>query len=874
MNTFVQGQRWVVDSEPELGLGVVVEVSTRIVTIFFELGECDRQYSIQQAPLTRIHFAVGDEIHLASGESAIVTEVVDYDGLLAYDIGGDNYILETKLSSKIQLNQPYMRLIMGQVDKANWFHFRRQLDAAMSRVSQSRLTGLLGVRANLIPHQLYVAWSACNRERVRVLLADEVGLGKTIEAGMILSRLLKLERIQRALIIVPDALQVQWLVELVRKFSLRPSLYDDAEYDFWQNQIHIIPQSALNREIENLVNAEFDIALIDEAHNIALSSDSFSSLNKLAQSVEHLVLLTATPEQLGVESHFARLQLLDSAKFSDFEQFITSEKQYAQINDAIKQLPEGRDKLVQQLKLDSSLDDAQLIDQVLDCHGIGRVMFRNVRKAIEGFPERIAHAHSLAEQSWPAVYEWLVQFARSYKKEKILVICHDIETVLDCENYLFSKHGISVALFHEEMNLIDRDKAAAYFSSAEDGAQILICSEMGSEGRNFQFSCHLVCLDLPDHPDVLEQRIGRLDRIGQTRNVNIHIPFAENSEQALRFHWYHEILNCIERLTPAAGQIHDQYWADFQKSPDKALEEEIQNALASLEQAVQDGRDALLELNSCRQPFANELSEQISSFENTTPLGLVEQACDLLNIHFEQTRDHCYNIIPSDKMLVPSVPGIPPDGVEVTFSREVACAREDLLFVSWDAPLITGLWEMLHNSELGSATIAVLNSHQLPEGHCLIEACYDFVIQAKEAPECLPFLTHRSIRTLALDISDKDLAEALTEQSLQNSLSSVKKSLGRSIVTAKKDEIPAWYKKTEGFAEIKKQKLIAETCDAAESFFTKEIDRLNFLSQHNPNVDENEVLALQTKKENIISALKNHSVLQLSGIRLIVVAKP
>jgi len=200
-NTFVLGQRWVVDSEPDLGLGLVVGTSPRTVDLFFEQGDCERRYATEQAPLTRIAFEAGDTIDVfMDGEQKVVKEVLEQEGLLIYKCVDDELVPETKLSSAIQLNQPFMRLMTGQIDKPNWFSFRRKLDGAMGRTWRSRLSGLLGTRASLIPHQLYIAWKACELERVRVLLADEVGLGKTIEAGMILARMLKSERIQRVLI--------------------------------------------------------------------------------------------------------------------------------------------------------------------------------------------------------------------------------------------------------------------------------------------------------------------------------------------------------------------------------------------------------------------------------------------------------------------------------------------------------------------------------------------------------------------------------------------------------------------------------------------------------------------------------------------------
>src|SRR5690606_19574374 len=177
------------------------------------------------------------------------------------------------------MNQPLLHLQTGQLDAAKWFAFRRQLDRATARAWQSQLGGLLGVRANLIPHQLYVAHSACNRENVRVLLADEVGLGKTIEAGMILTRLLRFDRVRRALVLVPDALQIQWLVELIRRFNLRPDLYASEEHDYLTGQIHLVPHSAMTSD-ERLreLAGEFDLVIVDEAHHIQPGSEPFSLL--------------------------------------------------------------------------------------------------------------------------------------------------------------------------------------------------------------------------------------------------------------------------------------------------------------------------------------------------------------------------------------------------------------------------------------------------------------------------------------------------------------------------------------------------------------------------------------------------------------------
>lgn len=875
MSEFVPGQRWVVDSEPELGLGVVLALDARAVTMLFPQVECERMYTRHKAPLTRIAFEVGDEIHLVDGSLVRVQQVHDQGGLLIYDVGQEQLIPESALPSEIKMNQPFLRLLTGQLDSAKWFAFRRQLDAAMAQTWQSQLTGLLGNRADLIEHQLYVAHAACDRDRVRVLLADEVGLGKTLEAGMILSRMLRFERVHRALILIPDALQVQWLVELIRRFNLKPDLYAEQEHDFQAGQIHLVPHSAVGTD-ERLYPAaeEFDMVIVDEAHHLQPGSPAFELLQYLAHTCPHIVLLSATPEQLGVESHFARLQLLDSAKFSSLGDFVAQEEAYVELNQKIQALPESRSELISQYGLDAEWGDQQILNHLLDCHGVGRVMFRNTRASVIGFSQRIAKVHELENDGWDAKFEWLVQFAKSCS-DKILVICHLVDRVYDCEHYLWQKHGVHVALFHEQMDLIERDSAAAYFAEEDGGAQILVCSEIGSEGRNFQFSHHLVCLDLPEHPDLLEQRIGRLDRIGQKHDVQVHIPYGANSVTSERLFWYHEILCCIDRQSPAAGTVHDQFWPQLQHSDaDAPVRDEALAKLKALEVQIQQGRDALLEKNSCRQPQAASLLEAIATFEQQTPLDLVEQASELLNFHFEESQQGIYSLIPADNMLIASLPGIPADGAEVTFSRALANAREDVLFLTWDAPLIVGLWEILHHSDLGSASVALLPSQQLPAGQCLLETCFDLLIQSPQRAACLPYLTDLSVRTLVLDISDNDLSTVLPEKSFDNSLKPVDKKLARQIILSRKDVLPDWYHKAEGFAEQQKAKLVALAQQKVEQHFDAEISRLSSLAKKNPAVSEDEVKALSDKQTAMIAALQNNVQIQLSAIRMVVTTTP
>ena len=874
MPEFVPGQRWVADAEPDLGLGVVLSVDGRAVTLAFPQATCERHYAKAEAPLTRIIFEPGDEIQKADGSSAIVEEIFEQGGLVLYGVDGDQLVPETSLASEIKMKQPLLRLLTGQLDKPQWFAFRRKYASAISQVWQSHLVGLLGARANLISHQLYVTWSACERERVRVLLADEVGLGKTLEAGMILSRMLRTERVSRCIIFVPDALQIQWLVELIRRFNLIPDLFAGAEHDFNSGSIHLIPHSAMDEaeQFEPFLG-EFDLVIVDEAHHLVPETPAFELLRQLSERSEHLVLLSATPEQLGIEGHFARLQLLDSAKFNGLEQFLEQEESYSGLNQKIKNLASERDQVVAEYGIEPSSSDQEVIDYLLDCHGVGRVMFRNTRAAVSGFPSRVVEPHELDDDSWDAKYEWLATWSKQNSSEKILVICHSKVNALECETYLWDKYGVDVSLFHEDMDLIERDRAAAYFADMEGGCQLLICSEIGSEGRNFQFSHHLVCLDLPEHPDLLEQRIGRLDRIGQTQDVHIHILFAEGSNDALRFHWLNETLDCIAQQNPAAGSVHDAYWFDFVAAPESsrtAIEKEARARCQQLQQEIHDGRDALLELNSCRQPAADDLLTRIAEFEQHTPFELVETASDLFNFHFEESHDGAYSVIPSDNMMVHALPGVPPDGFEVTFDRSVANAREDLVFLSWDSPFISGLWEMMQQSDLGSASVALFPNRQLPAGQCLLETNFNISIQSEYAASCWPFLPDLSVRALVLDMSEKDLSKTLPEQALEKLLNSVEKKLARKIVLSRKEQIPQWYHRAEEFAEAHKALLIDEAIERASKHYHHESQRLRFLAEKNPSVSEEEVAAIENKRDQVVNALRNQVNLNLAAIRLIV----
>ncbi len=354
---FTLGQRWISDTESELGLGTVVALDARMVTLLFPaIGE-NRLYSRNDSPITRVMFNPGDTITSHEGWQLHVDKVNEENGLLSYtgtrlDTQEANVTLrEVLLDSKLVFSKPQDRLFAGQIDRMDRFALRYRARKFQSEQYRMPWSGLRGQRTSLIPHQLHIAHDVGRRHAPRVLLADEVGLGKTIEAGMILHQQLLSGAAERVLIVVPETLQHQWLVEMLRRFNLRFSLFDDERYaeaqhdaynPFETEQLVICSLDFVRRSkqrLEHLCDAEWDLMVVDEAHHLVWSEEApsreYQAIEQLAERVPGILLLTATPEQLGMESHFARLRLLDPNRFHDFEQFVEEQQNYRPVADAV-----------------------------------------------------------------------------------------------------------------------------------------------------------------------------------------------------------------------------------------------------------------------------------------------------------------------------------------------------------------------------------------------------------------------------------------------------------------------------------------------------------------------------------------------------------
>ena len=946
-STFAIGQRWISNSEAELGLGIVKEELGRRVVISFPAAQEERTYAADNAPLSRVIYPVDDTVNTEEGLQFTITAQHDLNGCIIYhgtdDAGQEVSIHELDLSSHVQFSQPQDRLFAGQIDKNRQFELRTEALSHQHRLAQSSVFGLMGPRVQLLPHQIYIAHQVAQRHAPRVLLADEVGLGKTIEAGLIAHHQLLTGRAERILVIVPDSLVHQWLVELLRRFNLHFTIMDHERFDaineadegnpFDSAQLVLCQLSMLADSpdiYQQACASDWDLMIVDEAHHLQWSeldvSPEYRCIEGLAREVSGLLLLTATPEQLGVESHFARLRLLDPERYYDLAEFQRQEAAYQPVSELVMSLLNcdsaddistlasdittylGVDAVTALQSADEFVSERdRVVSALLDLHGTGRLLFRNTRDVVTGFPERLLHRHPL---STPEVYDdqafegdsvallqaerllgddwlsldsrvaWLVAWLAEHRQQKVLVICAQAETAQDLEQYLRLQHGKRSAVFHEGLSLINRDRAAAYFADEEEGAQVLICSEIGSEGRNFQFSHHLVLFDLPLNPDLLEQRIGRLDRIGQQQDVHIHVPYYENSAQAVLLRWYHEGLNAFERVFPAGGNIYQLVEQDLAGCLKDAHDQALLSALIdktrqlvdSAMSALEHGRNRLLELNSCQLPVANELIADLEGESQSHELAsFMEKVFDEYGVEQETHSADSVILRPSAEMLDNHFPNLPEEGLTATFKRHRALHREDMSFLSWEHPMVLGSLDMVTRSDFGNTAFCTLEFDQLEEGSLLLEAIFKISVPAPKALQVGRYLSDSYIRVVA-DAQGRDLNAVLDEVTFNQYVGRIPKMTKQALVKRARPMITSLVEQAKILAEGQQQAIIKTALADMNEAVVPEQQRLQRLAKVNTAIRPEELEHLIASQAVLAESLSS-AQLVLDAVRVAIVTK-
>ncbi|MDE4008462.1 RNA polymerase-associated protein RapA [Glaesserella parasuis] len=965
--SFVVGQRWISESENNLGLGIVTAVDNRTVTLSFPASDEQRVYAVAVAPLTRVQFQKGDRVTSVDGWQLDIEDIVENQGVALYlgkrvDTQEESVLPEMQLDHKVSFSKPQDRLFSAQIDRSDRFALRYRALKHQQAQFQSELRGMRGIRASLIPHQLHIAKEVGQRLSPRVLLADEVGLGKTIEAGMILQQQLFSGRVDRVLVLVPESLQHQWLVEMLRRFSLNFSLFDEercadfTKKDEDNNDISENPfetealviasinwLSANPQRAKQVLDADWDMLIVDEAHHLEWDeqnpSMAYQFVAQLSKQISAVLLLTATPEQLGQENHFARLALLDPDRFYDYHAFVEEQKQYQPVADAVatllndKPLSAKEQESISELLAEEDVEpmfriinsDAseeqrrevrqELISELIDRHGTSRVLFSNTRQGVKGFPHRIyneivlemptqyANALKVMGMMWgnkmedllyperlfqrmnpnakwhefdPRI-EWLITFLKNHRDEKILVICKQADTAIQLEQVLREKEAIRSAIFHEKMSIVERDKASAYFAQQEDGAQVLISSSIGSEGRNFQFARRLVLFNLPDNPDLLEQSIGRLDRIGQKHDIEIYVPCFNHSTQLILAEWYHRGLNAFEETCPMGATLFREFNAEltaYLLNPERSeafevFVEQTHKRQQQLKVELEKGRDRLLELNSNGGETAQQLAQAIAEQDDNPQLvNFALNLFDVIGLEQEDLGEKSIVISPTGHMLVPDFPGLSEEGNTVTFDRELALMREDVLFLTWDHPMIRNGIDLITSGDIGKSAISLLVNKNLPAGTLLLEAIYIVEAQAPKDLQLTRFLPPTPVRIL-LDNKGNDMASQVSFAGLEKQLKPVNKQMANKIAKMARGDIEKLIAFSDEKVVPQAQSLIEQAKQNADHTLGTELHRLTSLQAVNKNIRADEIQALEQLREASLKHL-DQANWRLDSLRVIV----
>lgn len=905
MEQALPGQRWVSDSEPELGLGVVMKAEFGRVEIYFPAANQHRQFAVKSAPLRRVRFQPGDSVKTHDGRTLEVASVEERKGMLHY-LGADREVSEAELSDTISFSKPEDRLLACQVDEPRVFDLRVEALKRRADLRQSGVRGFCGGRVDLLPHQMYIASEVAGRLSPRVLLADEVGLGKTIEASLILHRLHLTGRADRVLILVPEPLLNQWFVELFRRFHLLFAIYDEMRCDsietneengnpFLESQLVLCSTGFLANSPDRArqaAEAGWDLLIVDEAHHLEWSpqaaSPAYELVEALAARIPGLLLLTATPQQLGPEGHFARLRLLDPNRYADLSHFLEEADHYEEVARALDRLLKGKkttaadeslfSKKSPHLKqhLDSmkaGIEGARekLAASLLDEFGTGRVMFRNTRAALSGFPKRSAKLVPLkaGEEPLEDKLKWLAGLLKKLGGDKVLLICRSRELAEQAHEGLLREINVNAALFHEGLTLLQRDRHAAWFAE-DDGAQILICSEIGSEGRNFQFAHHLVLFDLPEDPELLEQRIGRLDRIGQTSVIHIHVPYHEGTHEEVLARWYHEGLHAFEANLHGATEIVQALRKDLQMvtaafAPG-ALGDFLKKSAAlrkTVVKKLERGHDRLLELNSNKPELAARVIDDIRSQDRDTDFEeFFIRLVDHFGMHVEELGNRSYFLLPGN-LMSDAFPSLPDEGMTVTFDRARALSRENVAFLTPDHPMVRGALDLLLGAETGNSSFGLWRSSGA-EG-LILEA--HFVVECIAPPSLHAdrFLSPQPVRSV-VDHAKKDKREDGAYMHARIEKGSPSRLFENSAV--KQKIFPSMLSKARKLAEQELAGMIETAVGRMKQQLTSEIERLEDLAQINDHVRPAEIAELNQQMQALESALRSARV-RLDAVRLV-----
>jgi ATP-dependent helicase HepA len=692
----------------DLGPGRVEGVEARRIVVFFPRTDERLTFGAGDAGLKPLELSAGRDARIEeTGE--IVTLASKEKGATVWTTTDGRRIEEDGLWPAEIPQDPVERLAGLDVDRAA--AFRNRLDGLfLQRMRQAKgLGSFLGGRLAIYPHQLHVAERATADEPVRWLLADEVGLGKTIEACLVLSRLVRTERADRVLVVVPSTLTVQWLGELWRKFhqvfvlldgKRRADVAKDHGPEFNPFDAHRRSVIALEDLVsepglaQKAVEARLDLLVVDETHRLTLDAEAERAVSPIARAARHLLLLSATPLEADTQGFFELLELVRPDAYRSEKEFLAA--------------------LAENQPLPPCTSATRRVD-------IGGLPPR-VPLPVE--LDRVPAAQALsgdekADAADPRV-AWLVAKARSFapggsEEGKTLVFCHDLPTLQALKVLLERETRKRVAVFHEELSPDRRDLEVAEFRRAK-GPTFLVATECGGEGRNFEFCRRLVLFDLPLDPAQVEQRIGRLDRISRKERVEIvyFLPpsgfYRDLVDLYERIGLFREPLGGLERslahVEAAIRKAEKASARGLAELPVAELVAEVRGAAQARQRAVYHH----LHSEGFRTDLAAGILSRVPSGLDAAMERFVVAACELFGFDVTEKKGvrTWYFEFGGDALLehLPGVPG----GTRFlgTFDREEAVLREELDFFASGHPLVEGIFQELEDGPRGRAALLKL----------------------------------------------------------------------------------------------------------------------------------------------------------------------
>ena len=687
-----EGSKLVHPYNPELGVGFVRRVEGRYLVVYFPAVEREVTMAAQGAGLVPMILPPGSPaIELATSTEV---RIASWDGE-RYVLADGRRVEDKEVWPLEQSSGPLERLAQVRLDRLG--SFRNRIEGLQLRKLREAggLGSFLGGRISLFPHQLHTALAAVKSDPVRWLLADEVGLGKTIVACLILSALIRTGRAKRALVIAPSTLTVQWLGELYRKFHQVFVLIDEAriesverDYGEGNNPFDVHPFGVVSMEdlaadpalARQARNADLDLVIVDEAHRLALEHFD-AAVAPLVRNATHSILLSATPLQADKRGFFHLLQLLHPESFAAFEAF------------------------------DSAVASG---GAVFPCTSAVR------RSDLGGLPPRRPLPVDVTafgkDPRKDLRTEWLSARVREWhkNKEKALVFVHDLDRLEKLKKHLEQATRTHIAVFHESLTPAQRDIEVARFR--ETNLPLLICTEAGAEGRNFQFCDRMVHYDLPSDPVALEQRIGRLDRIGRTKDVEIvYFRGAGAKPDVARLY---ERLDLFAR--PSAGL--DLALAGVRAAVERAEADEVAIDVEALVAEVETARaQSVADIPRVvyRDAYDASQAERILALvppelEQSMRRFCLGAANDLGLRIVEKGGTALYYLEMGTSLTVESLPGVQDESRWLgTFDRVEALEKDELEFFASGHPLVEGLLLELEDGVRGRASMFTVPSAEL-----------------------------------------------------------------------------------------------------------------------------------------------------------------